>query len=137
MFKHSLFHRLLSNSFFLGWLFSNPGEKESDYITSSYAYRLSHRVVEAVLRLLYKMGGFLRKAAAGSLMGQHLPLVLGTLVFLYFIVDIAINDYGLRRSLMEIAIALMALSLALLSRFPGLGQGSWIFSFFRWWGKTD
>lgn len=137
MFKHSLFYRLLSNSFILGWLFSNPEEEEADYITSSYVYRLSHRVVEAILEPLYKIGRWVGKMAAGSMVVRHLPLILGILVFLYFSIDIAINDYGLRRILMEMLLALMGLSIAMLIRIPGLGQGSWIFSFFRWWGKTD
>ncbi len=137
MFKHSLFHRLLRNSFFLGCLFSNPGENENDYITSSYTYRLSHRVLEAILNLLYKVGGFLRNITAGSLVGQHLFLMVGILIFLYFCGDIAINDYGWRRSLVELILGITALAIALLKNFPGLGQGSLIISFLSWWGKSD
>jgi uncharacterized protein YacL len=137
LFKHSLFYRLLSNSFILGWLFSCPEEEEADFITSSYAYRLSHWVVEAILKILYKIGCWVQRMAVGSVVGKHMSLIVGTLVFLYFSVDIAINHYELRRSLIEMAIALIGLSMAMYLRFPGLWQGSLLLSFFRWWAKTD
>ncbi len=137
MLKHSLFYRLLSNSFTLGWLFAKPEAESADYITSSYTYKLSHRVVEALLKPLYKMAWFIGQRAAESWVRRNLLLLVGLLIFLYFSSDIAINHYGLRRSLIELIIALMGLGLALLAKFPGIGQGSWFFSFFRWWGETD
>ncbi len=137
MFKHSLTYRLLSSSLILGWLVSASEEEQTDYITPSHTYRWSRRVLDAVLDLLYRMGDTLRRLGEGSKIGQNLLGFLGILIFCYFILDIAWNDYSLRRILLEGVIAGGGLSLLWISKIPGLWQGSLILSFFRWWGRTD
>ncbi len=137
MFKHSLIYRLLSSSFMLGWLVSAPEEEQTDNISHSYSYRWSSRLMEALTDILYKIGDTLGKLGEGSIAGQDLLGFLGILVFFYFTLDLALNDYSLRRTVMESVLALGGFSMPLLRKVPGLGQGSLILSFFRWWGRTD
>ncbi len=137
MFKYSLFYRLLSSSFILGWLVSSPEEEQIDYISPSYSYRFSSRLMEALLDILYKIGTALRKLGEGSIAGQDFLGFLGILLFFYFTFDLALNDYSLRRTIMEAVLALGGFAMPLRRKVPGLGQGSLILSFFRWWGRTD
>ncbi len=137
MFRHSLFYRLLSSSLIMGWLVSDPEEERADYISSSCLYHVSNRVLEAGLRVLYKIGDSLRQIAAGGIAGRDLAGFLGILIFFYLVMDIAFHDYSLRRNLIETALALGGLSIPLWRKIPGLWSGSLVVSFFRWWGNTD
>ena len=137
MFKHSLFYKLLSSSLTLGWLVSAPEEEQKDYIRPSYSYQYSSKLVDFILDILYKIGDVLRKLGQGSIAGQDLLGFFGILVFFYFTFDLALNDYSLRRTLMEIIVALAGLALPLLRKAPGIRQGSLLLSFFRWWEESD
>ncbi len=137
MFKHSLFYRLLSSSLLLGWLVSAPEEERVDYISPSYTYQVSSRLLGILLNILYKVGGTLRRLGDGSIAGRNLLGFLGILVFCYFIFDLACHDYGLRRTIIETILALGGLSMLFRREISGWGQGSLILSFFHWWARSD
>ncbi len=137
MFKHSIIYRLLSSSWLLGWMVSGLQEDKRDYYSGSYVGRFSNRIIEAVLQVLYRSGDAVRKAIKGSIVFGNFPGVLGILILGYFVFDLTINNYGILRTLIEIALALSGLFLLLLNYIPGLWQGSLLGAFFHWWGKTD
>ncbi len=137
MFKHSLIYRLLSSSLTLGWMVSAQEEEQKDYISLSYGYRLSSRLLNPLLNILYRLGDALRKLGECSIAGQDLLGFLGILVFFYFTFDLALNDYSLRRTIMEAVMAGGGLTMPLIRKNPGIWQGSLILSFFRWWETSD
>ncbi len=137
MFKHSLFYKLLSSSLILGWLVSAPEEEQKDYMRPSYSYRFISRLMDVLLDILYRMGDTLRKLTQCSIAGQDLLGFIGILVFFYFTFDIALNDYSLRRTIIEVLIALAGLGMPFIRKAPGIWEGSLIIACFRWWETSD
>lgn len=135
-FENSVIYKVISGSWFLGWLVSTP-EDRTDYYTYSYAYRISNSLVTFITDYLQRLGRFLNTQGKTSLIINNPVGFIGLLMFFYFGFDLSLNDYGLKRTLMETLLMIIGLLLPLLKSCPGIYQGSIIYRFLNWWGKTD
>jgi len=135
-FENSLIYKVISGSWFLGWMVSTPGE-HPQYYTYSYAYKLSNSLVRSLTVCLQRLGRFLLVQGKTSLIINNPIGFVGLLMFFYFGFDLSLNDYGLKRTLSEALLMVVGLLLPLVKSFPGIYQGSIIYRFLNWWAKTD
>lgn len=134
--ENSIVYRILAGSWFLGWLVDAPGEI-SQHIKYSFSYRLADNFIKLVQKLLNRAGNSLKQHENKSLAVKNPLGFLGLLVFFYFASDLVINDYGLKRTIIEIALAAAGILLTLLKIVPGIWTGSIMYRFFAWWTRTD
>ena len=134
--ENSIIYRAISGSWFLGWLVSTP-EERSDYYTYSYAYRLSNRWLSSLTRYMQRGVRFLTDQGKASIVISNPLGFMGLLLFFYFGFDLSLNDYDLKRTLIEILLMITGLLLPLLKSCPGIYRGSIIYRFCSWWTRTD
>ncbi len=138
MLKHSFFYRLLSCSWILGWLTAYTPETGKDYYAGSVITRASRHLADSLVRGLQPLGAFLSRWGSGSLIGCNLTVIIGALLGIYFMAEVFFGGHGLARRGLYTVIALGVLLLPLAGKkIPRLGQGSKIWSLFRWWIRTD
>lgn len=151
LFKNSIIYKLLSTSWFLGWLVSVPTPETKvavnsdlalpnnakDSMGTEEALPLVYRLMEALLGVLYRIGDTMRNVSKGSIVINNFFALIGILISFYLIFDLATNEYGRLRMLIQAFLALGSLLMPLHKFIPGLWQGSRILSFFSWWGRTD
>lgn len=135
-FENSLIYKIISGSWFFGWMVSTP-EEHTEYYTCSYAYKLSNSLVHALTASLQRLGRFLVKQGKTSLVINNPMGFIGLLMFFYFGFDLGLNDYGLKRTLCEVVLMVVSLLLPLIKSFPGIYQGTIIYRFLNWWTNTD
>lgn len=134
--ENSIIYRAISGSWFLGWLVSIPGER-SDCYSNSYAYRLGNNLAKFLTRYLQRLGRVLIAQGKTSAFITNPAGFVGLLVFFYFGFDLSLNDYGLKRTLIEILLMITGLLLPALKPYPGIYRGSIIYRFCSWWTGTD
>lgn len=135
-FENSIIYKVISGSWFLGWLVSTP-EEHPEYYTYSFAYRLSNSLVRCLTACLQRLGRFLLTQGKTSLIINNPIGFIGLLMFFYFGFDLSLNDYGLKRTLMETLLMIAGLLLPLLKSYPAIYRGSIIYRCCNWWVKTD
>lgn len=134
--KNSLVYRLCAGSWVIGWLFAPP-DQESVYYDGSRACTATGAIGNVTARVLQKAGAAVKRVESGSLLVNRPAGFLGMLLFFYFSFDLVLHDYALTRAVLESALALTGLLMALLYHWPGLWQGTLAYRLWHWWQDTD
>lgn len=135
-FENSFTYKIISGSWFLGWLVSTP-EDCPNYYAQSIVYQISNRLIVTITRCLEPLGRFLNDQGKTSLVVNNPFGFIGLLILIYFGFDLGLNDYGVKRTLIEILLAISGLLMLFLKPYGTIWQGSIIYRSFNWWIKTN
>lgn len=136
MFKHSIFYRLLSNSWFLSWMVSSSTPDSKDLYSSSYIYRLTKTAGLFVLNTLHKIGDYLNQRQLAEFTINRLITLVGILMIFFGIFHIAGNRTP-SSIIVDLSAALVGVVIIISRVRPGIWEGSWFLSAIRWWSRTD
>jgi hypothetical protein len=134
--ENSLIYKIISGSWFIGWLVSPPGDR-SYYYKYSFAYIISNSLLNYITALLQRFGSCLNSRGKTSLFITNPLGFIGLLIFFYCGFDIILNDYNFKRNLLEGVLAIIGLFMLFLKLYPSIYQGCIIYRLFAWWGKTE
>ncbi|SHG42948.1 hypothetical protein SAMN02745221_00191 [Thermosyntropha lipolytica DSM 11003] len=132
--QHSTIYRIGKNSFIIRLL---QGSSRRNYYAGSAVYKLSSRLLDAVLLPLYKAGEAILRMYQTSRLLKYAGSLVGLMAFILFTGKAFSTGYFGLKAVFYLSAAFLALILPLAQLRPGSLKGSRLGTLLNWWIKAD